>query len=88
MAMDDAVVAEKVACWMAQLHHPEAAQRLQAAANLSRLAERARAAVPGLVARLRDENAHVRKMAALGLGEIGTPIEIDRAGPGRSPDRL
>jgi HEAT repeat protein len=74
MHIDDDVLARKIEIWMGNLRHPDAARRLQAAANLCRVG--AAEAVPGLIDCLHDENVHVRKMAALGLGEIGEPIGL------------
>jgi HEAT repeat protein len=70
----DEMMDRKVENWIGQLRHPDAARRLHAASHLCRVG--AVEAVPGLIDCLHDENVHVRKMAALGLGEIGEPVGL------------
>ncbi len=77
---DEAMLGEKIQRWLAQLQDPEPGVRLLAAAGLCRLASpgyrqaRTEEVVPALVACLKDEDVHVRKMATLGLGEIAEPL--------------
>jgi HEAT repeat protein len=55
-----------------QLAEPDPVRRLEAVACLGRLQRKGRPAVPALCARLEnDDSAHVRKMIALALGDIG-----------------
>jgi HEAT repeat protein len=74
MHTDEALRAPEIGTWIEELRHADAARRLQAAAHLTRVG--AAAAVPALIDCLHDENVHVRKLAALGLGEIGVPVEV------------
>jgi len=59
-----------------QLRDPAPERRLEAIACLARLRRRGRPAVPALLERLKDEDAHVRKMVALTLGDIGAPEAV------------
>jgi HEAT repeat protein len=54
-----------------QLNHSDATVRLQAAAALAQKREKAAPVVAALVEALNDENLHVRKLAALALGDVG-----------------
>jgi HEAT repeat protein len=54
-----------------QLREPNPARRLEAVACLGRLRRKGRPAVPALIQHLADADAHVRKMVALVLGDIG-----------------
>ncbi len=65
---------ETFAGWLAQLRAEEPSVRLRAAAGLCRLGSEE--AVLALVGCLKDEDVHVRKMAALGLGEMAGPLEV------------
>jgi HEAT repeat protein len=54
-----------------RLQSPKRFLRLDAAAALGRLGTKAGKAVPALIQTLKDADVHVRKLAALALGDIG-----------------
>jgi HEAT repeat protein len=54
-----------------QLREADRSRRLEAVACLGRLRRQGRPAVPTLIEHLKDSDAHVRKMVALALGDIG-----------------
>ncbi len=62
---------EKVADLIRRLQSADPRARLNAATVLGRMGPRALEAAPALVAALRDDNVHLRKMAALALGDLG-----------------
>lgn len=72
---------KKIQSWQTLLQEKEPGLRLLAVARLSRLASLEmnqrlpEEALEALLACLKDENVHVRKMAALGLGELALPLE-------------
>jgi HEAT repeat protein len=62
--------------WIGQLRSGDGAQRLHAVKALADTGAEAPAVVPALAEALKDENAFVRRDAAVALGKIGP-----RAGP-------
>jgi uncharacterized protein (TIGR03067 family) len=66
--------------WVAQLKEPKISKRAEAAAMLGYFRDRAKDAVPALIAALKDEHEDVRGTAALALGRLG-PLAKDAVKP-------
>lgn len=78
---EEALPGKKIPTWQALLQEKEPGLRLLGVARLSRLASSGSSpklsaeAIDALLGCLQDESVHVRKMAALGLGEMAEPLE-------------
>jgi uncharacterized protein (TIGR03067 family) len=66
--------------WVAQLKEPKISKRAEAAAMLGYFRDRAKDAVPALIAALKDEHEDVRGTAAMALGRLG-PLAKDAVKP-------
>lgn len=61
---------------VANLSHPRAAVRVNAATDLGALGSKARPAIPALVSTLKDQSYWVRRASAKALGKIGSPSAV------------